>query len=263
MTKKILVVSDFHCGSMVGIMPEKVRMYDPAGQKRIAAPSKDQGKLLKAYMEMVSKVGPVDSVVLNGDLPDGTGKKEQGLGQWSTCIMDQVGAAVDLAKRIRFKGKPDYVVSWGSPYHVERNPCGDALVAEALGVSNNHHGIEVLIQSEGKNIHVSHKVGVSIAAYKSTAIMREISNDLLTALDKHFTCALILRAHCHYSVSVEYGGHWGITSPCWQFRTPYMSTLGIGLQPHIGYVVLEIAKDGIHFDKKLYDVPSPIQKVTV
>ena len=259
---KILIVSDTHVGSMSGLMPPKVKLYHPAGEKAFAVATTNQLKLYKAWEQMVDDVGGVDMVFHLGDVVDGKQPKEEGMGLWSTRIKDQVDAAVQLLKMVKFRGKPEYVLAEGTPYHTDRNPNADRLVAEELGCGGNHYGPEVRIDIDGYKIHMAHKIGVSTAAYRSTAMNRELVMDQMTASLKGTTYDLILRGHCHYYVEVGGFRARGRTVPCWQFRTSYMAALGLGVQPELGYLVLS-DEEGGGWTIEAHQIPltSPIREV--
>ena len=135
------------------------------------------------------------------------------------------------------------------------------LTAEELGLGMLHYGPEILLEVEGKRIHISHRIGVSTSMYRATALSREKVMDLMTKDIKKYKSDLLLRGHAHYYYQIRDIHGSALICPCWQYRTDYMASIGIALQPEIGYIYLEVAKDGIYIEPHVYPIASPIRRV--
>ena len=102
-------------------------------------------------------------------------------------------------------------------------------------------------------IHCSHAIGVSMAspAYRTTPIAREMM--LATINEKEYgKYDLIARGHAHYYVRVSFGGSNGIVCPCWKGRDAFASRRSLAMLPHLGYVLLNVNKDGIQIEPHVF-----------
>ena len=234
--KRILIVSDMHVGSRVSVMPDEV--YIDESERKMRLESNDiQKKIYRKWEEMCDSVGHVDAVINLGDTVDGTNRKSQGVGLWTTDIGLQIEVAKDLLGRIKSNR---YFGVQGSYYHVGDNTSSDKSVIEGLG------GIfsdELAIVADGKRIHASHDVGVSSSgfAYRTTPIAQQMMLSSLNNEYKNFSC--ILRGHAHYAVKVEFPHHMGLICPCWKGRDEYVARKSLAFLPHLGYTVLNIGDE--------------------
>ena len=245
--KRILIVSDLHAGSSAGLMPERIVDRDGV----LHTPSPGQKYLLKLWKELLHKVGSVDIMVINGDACDGTNRRGSGIGEWTSDIHLQAKTAAELCKMFD-AGK--YLITQGSPYHVAENPCADALTADALG-GEFAPEFALKLKDEGVRLHFSHKIGVSTSSwqYRTTPIARELVSALLNEKE-YGKFHGIIRSHAHYYCGVEFGSHFGIITPCWQLRTPFMVAGGLAMLPKIGAIVLDIDKGDVAKERYLWSI---------
>lgn len=257
---RILIVSDLHTGSTAGIMPPVVKEETSDGNIIEHHASKTQKRLFGLWKDLVHKVGAVDVMVINGDSCDGPNKKGTGANCWTTNLDIQAQTAADLCKMFKTK---KYIVTQGSGYHVGENISLDELVAQKLG---GDFGIELALNLEKEKIrlHFSHQIGVSQSSwqYRTTPIARELVSALLheNSYEKFHG---VIRSHAHYYCGVEFGSHFGIITPCWQLRTPYMVGKGLALLPKIGAVVLDVSDGEVAKERYLWDVECPMKEVKV
>jgi len=239
---RVLVISDLHVGSRYAVMPQRWQGFTALKHQRF---------LFRKWREMVKKVGHVDAVVVNGDTVDGKQKGSQGKDLWTSDVDEQIEAAIDLVKMIKF----DRIhVTYGTPYHTEENLNADEVFAKRIGASL--HGWEIQGKMENGIVHFSHQITVSTSAwqYRTTPLAKELVAALLND-DVFPKYRVIVRSHAHYFCYVGFSKNFAIVTPCWQLRTPYMIRKGLSLVPKLGYVLLVDEKDGISFVADTFDVP--------
>jgi hypothetical protein len=226
-------------------MPDKVVKEDETE----ARPNPGQKRLFRLWKEVVHKVGSVDIMVINGDAVDGPNKRGMGIGAWTTDLGLQAQTAADLCKMFEVK---KYIVTQGSGYHVAENLSADAHVAQLLGAD---FGTEIALnlKEEKIRLHFSHQIGVSQASwqYRTTPIARELVSALLNEKE-YGKFHGVIRSHAHYYCGVEFGSHFGLITPCWQLRTPYMTAKGLALLPKLGAIVLDVDKGDVAKERYLY-----------
>jgi hypothetical protein len=89
--KRVLTVSDFHCGSEPGLTPP------PWQQTELG------GELWEAFEEMIEPIRPIDILVGNGDLIDGKSYRTGGTDVITTDRVEQVEMAVEVVNFIDAK----------------------------------------------------------------------------------------------------------------------------------------------------------------
>jgi hypothetical protein len=221
---KILLISDLHCGSLYAI---KHPNYGDL--------TNEQKYIFNEWQEMIKREGKIDYLYIGGDIVDGIGRAEDGKYEWTTDISKQIDCAIDLVNMIDYD---KLLVVYGTPYHVDEGLNADEEFAKRIGA--NAMGWELNFKPQGFNdiFHMAHKVGVSAGYYRTTPIAKELVYALLNEKELHKYTGII-RSHAHYFVSVSFTSHFGLITPCWQTRTPYLTSKGLGIIPKLGYVVLE------------------------
>jgi len=230
---KILVISDLHVGSEYALMPNKWKNITPLD---------DQKQILKKWNEMCKNEKHNDYLIINGDVTDGTQSMNEGK---ELCISDtseQVDAAIDLVKQIDYD---KLLVTYGTFYHTKENPNLDQQFAKQIDA--NSHGYEINFQPKGTKdiMHLSHQISVSTSSwqYRTTPLAKELVAALLNEKEL-YKYKSIIRSHAHYYCYVAFSKSFGLITPCWQTRTPYMIRKGLSLIPKMGYVTITIEDDG-------------------
>jgi len=111
--KRILIVSDLHCGHRVGLTP-------PGWQYAEGSEWRDKWRAIQAeawnwWKTTIRRLGPFYAVFAIGDLIDGPGKKSGGTEQLSTDRHEQVDMAIAA---LRITKATRWAFAWGTPYHV-------------------------------------------------------------------------------------------------------------------------------------------------
>jgi hypothetical protein len=206
--KKILVISDLHCGHMVGLTPpdwwRPERTYE----------GKVQRALWGAYVDMLRDVGRVDCLVVNGDAIDGRGKKSGGTEQIEPDRLEQVAMAEQC---IAVTKAPSVRLTYGTAYHVsEDGEDIESVLAKNVGAVDI--GSHTWLDAEGVVIDCRHHCGSSgIPHGRGTQPARErLWNVLWSDKGQCPRAQVIIRSHVHYHSYVG-GSDWvAMTTPALQ-----------------------------------------------
>jgi Icc-related predicted phosphoesterase len=201
--KRVLVLSDFHCGSIVGLTPPKY----------FNCHSDIQKILWDFYIEKLKIIGPVDLCVLVGDLVDGRGKKgtRQHL---TTDLKEQTEIAIATLEQVKTK-KFSFVR--GTPFHVEDNMECEDLIAE-------HFDAEIAderkIDVNGCIIHCKHTTGKGSTPYGSvTSLQAGAINKLLAdCVASKIPADIFIRGHAHEYICLERALYTAIVLPALQMK---------------------------------------------
>ena len=225
---RILVVSDLHVGSRYGLMPKQWGDV-------LANPI--QREILKKWDEMCKREREIDYLIVNGDAVDGTSPAEEGKYQSISDTDEQVNAAAELVSNINCD---KILVTYGSKYHTKENPNLDEAFAKEVGASKHDYEISFQPKTLDDVFHLAHNIGISFSSwvYRTTPIAKELVAALLNEKELHsYKC--VIRSHAHYYCMVSFTSNFGLITPCWQTRTPYMVKKGLSMIPKLGYVLLE------------------------
>lgn len=208
MAKNVVVVSDLHCGSVVGLTSPGWERGDYANE---------QVALWEAYTKIIDRFkkvfGEVDICICNGDALDGKSSRWGGTDTIEPRILRQIDMATEALDYIKAK---NYVFTRGTPYHVGVEEDYEDSLAKNLGGRIKDHAY---LDIERVTFSVKHRVGSSTIPHgRQTAIARERLWDFLWAEEKeqHERSQIILRSHVHYFAFAG-GDNWlGLTTPALQ-----------------------------------------------
>lgn len=194
--KRVVVVSDLHCGHFVGLTP-------PAWQLRMNGHSGKRDKLYgiqreiwQWYEEIIESLQPIYLLVCNGDAIDGKGTRSGGTEQLTTDLEEQSKMAEVALKQAKAK---NVLLTYGTGYHA--SPEGEdwenilAKNLDALKIGS-HEWVDI----EGIVMDFKHHIGTSqIPHGRHTAVARDRLHNLLWAEKELQPAAqIICRSHVHY-----------------------------------------------------------------
>lgn len=185
--KRVVAVSDMHCGSIFGLTPPG--MWHPA--KNI---KKMQRELWGFYEREAKALGKVDAVLAIGDLIDGKGLRQGGLETFESDMMAQAKIAAQCLGVFDAK---QFVICAGTPYHSGQEEDFEQITADILGASFGGHE---WAEAYGVVFDLKHKIGSSAVPHgRHTAMARErLWNQLWALRDGAPKADILLRAHVHY-----------------------------------------------------------------
>jgi hypothetical protein len=259
---KALFLADLHVGSRVS-----VSIPDVGGSfgRDTYAPIR---KRLFSKWEEASKGewGNPDILIVDADLIEGQNIKEHGHGLTTTDIDEQCDEACELIDM--WKAKKLFILR-GSDYHVNVGSTGlssEEHIARKLGAEKYPHskdssGYHYYITIDQITFHVAHHVECSrVFHYKSTPVAKEMLfaklNDQLRHEMGKYKTNVVIRAHAHSFIAVEYAVSLGMVLPCWKALDSHMLKRGsIAMSPDIGYVGFDVRGDSYRWEKHLYKLP--------
>jgi len=199
-TKRIGVVSDFHCGHRVGLTPPGfIHETDDPREQKWAELRKAQWEW---YAAKIRQLQPIDALFVMGDCVDGASKKADGRDVVFPKEADQIDMAELCIIQVR---APKISMVFGTRYHVRDN---ESVVAGRLGGKcklGSHEWVDV----NGVVFDLKHKVGSSSIPHgRATALKRaELWNALWAMAGRQPRGDVILRGHVHYCEDT--GKHYG------------------------------------------------------
>ncbi|MEM3075190.1 MAG: hypothetical protein QW727_04590 [Candidatus Pacearchaeota archaeon] len=268
----IVVISDLHVGSIYGLCGDRV-VLDGGGIYRPNKIQKEIFKIWNGFWEFVNdETSNSDGfdIVINGDLIEGYHHDIKCI--WSSNIADQISAFVDLFyeifknnKNLKSKLKDIHIVR-GTESHAGKSCEFEEILRKILNekFSKNENTVKIseyeLFLKFGKSetlCHFSHHTSNFSSRFgEVNSILKEIDSLLLDSIRWNKVKLIpkfIIRSHCHKSCGVEIPMEnvncknekynksiVGITTPCWQAKTPYIYKLAIGKnqRSHIGGTIL-------------------------
>ena len=227
MSKRLLMVSDLHCGHRVGLSHPDFGL------------NKHQAKLFARWSDMCSKVGKVDGVLVCGDSSEGPNRKNNGLGCWTTDALEQIDVGVKLLKMI---DADMYYTLMGSHYHIMNgNLNSDQLLARFL---NGRYEPDQVIRLNQRRIHAAHKAPVGQGEDRKPNASGRLIGNMLMNQQANGIFDVEVRGHVHYYSHTQTIAGQVIILPGWKFRDEFIASLGTNaLIADIGWVLLEVSDD--------------------
>lgn len=195
MKKRIVVLSDLHCGHGVGLTPLKYRNV-PAGMRDDKKEKllRKQAELWQWFDATIKKYREADLLVVNGDAVDGQGKRSGGTEQITVDRHNQVNIATTCVKHLMPK---KVLMTYGTGYHTGDDEDWEDLVADQVGAEIGAHK---WVDVNGKIFDFKHHIGSSgIPHGRHTAVAKERMWNLMWAIRKEAPRAdIVVRSHIHY-----------------------------------------------------------------
>ena len=202
-SKRVLVLSDLHCGNTFGLTPPKYYNHN----KEI------QEVGWKFYQENIKALGKIDLLILNGDLIDGPGKRDSRQ-HLTTDIREQIDIAIECLKIVPAKQK---VFIRGTCYHVMTDRENEDDIAR-------HFDSEIYdskkIDVNGCILHCKHTTGKGGSVYGSTTPLQSgAAVQMLTDIAyDNIAADIFIRSHIHELIIVKRTPFSLIANPGLQFK---------------------------------------------
>lgn len=241
--KRILCVSDLHCGSIYSPMPSEV--WIEKGDERtsnVITANPLQESLYNWFLEGRDYAGRVDACFVLGDSIDGPNRKSTGFELWTSNLHQQCKTAADILSMIKTS---EYFGVQGSTYHVSENTSSDLAVMEIL---KGKFGSDLVVEIGEKRCYLWHEV-----AYSSSPISKATAgnaNIVGAKMNEEFfgKFDILLAGHTHeYREVRDIHGHF-INVPGWKARDAYIAKKGLrgGGATMVGFILLTITDESIH-----------------
>jgi len=186
--KRLLVISDLHCGHRAGLTP-------PEWQYSDGKFAEIQKAMWTWYAEMIDGMKPIDVLVVNGDAVDGRGEASGGTELLSSDRKEQCEMARVCIDRV---GAEKIYMVYGTAYHTGKEEDWEAVLSEMVAAAGIHSHLWLKI--EDVTFDFKHKVSGSVIPHgRHTGPARDKLWNLLWAeKDLQPKADVLVRSHVHY-----------------------------------------------------------------
>lgn len=253
--RTIVLISDLHCGSLLGLCPDRGITLDGGGHYE---PNQVQQKIWSYWQEFWSEWVPRETedepfvLVVNGDVIDGQPHGSKAL--ITANMATQARIAREVLEPAVAMAAATYMTR-GTEAHVGKSAEDEERLGRELGVVPDDDGHytrdELWIELAGHLGHVTHHIATASSwMYESTAPWREVVLSLEAAVR---TCQAppqwIARGHRHREFTGRTYTHDGrvlvVVTPGWQAKTPYVyRTVARNEFPQFGGSIVRVSNKG-------------------
>jgi hypothetical protein len=234
----LVVVSDLHCGSTVGLMPPDSE--NMAGNTLGFGKNVHQAWLWECWQDAQAKVSKLlgndpFALLCNGDATEGIHHRSPEV--VASLIENHVAMAAEALKPWAAKATKTYIVR-GTECHTHNV---ESYLARQLGAETGEARDKWLLEINGTMIDATHHIGVTSRAYlEATAMSITMGNARINSVRSgHPPAQVYLRAHRHCGgVFSDGSGLLGITGG-WQFLTRHAAKVVPDAIPRPSVLVLD------------------------
>jgi hypothetical protein len=259
--QRVVVLSDLHVGSTVGLWPGE----HPIEGGGLYKANKYQQWLLECWQQMVDELAhmrPRPVVVLNGDEIQGVNMRD---GQLITNKIDiQVEAALRLLEPVRRAARAMYLVR-GTEWHVGKaaehvETLGRLLNTKRDPGSGQWSWWELYLDLGGPVVQLAHHISAgSVPWYEATIPLRDtlmLLAELMRFVPERPNVRCVIRSHRHRFIAVHAPPdlHIAVT-PAWQLRTAFVMKKAGTMLPQIGYVIVDWDGVDVMIKPRIYPLP--------
>lgn len=206
--KRVVAMGDMHAGHKWALVPPEYQTYK---EKSV------QSKLWKWFAAKARSIGPVDVLILTGDMIDGDGAKNGGVELITPDCFEQAAIAIRCAEMLHPKAVQ---VVAGTPYHVGQREQFEQIIA-------NHFNAPFVLDLDcyigPYRFDVRHHTGNSGVPYsRGSAARKELMWRLIdSAIDGENKPDVLIRSHVHYFTAIQDSMGLTFTTPCLQLNSAY------------------------------------------
>jgi hypothetical protein len=235
------IVGDLHCGSRFGLLPPSYWNEHT---------EENQKWLWKQWRALIKMWPPLDLLVLNGDLIDGTQHRSDGVTLVSTSLGVQTDIAIECLRNLVARAKK-VVRTQGTAYHESFHGPLEKL-DEVFSIKKPKTQLRCTVRdiplSGNCTLNVKHKPEGEGTLYRLTSVDREglwaTAAEVVHNLPK---ADIVVRSHLHSWAHGESMGKdiWGI--PGFALQSPYeLQKKYYRWQPSIGALLIQHHKLGLN-----------------
>jgi len=220
--KRMVIVSDFHCGHEYGLTPPDWWARDDSNAKSVSKAGAFQRELWQFYSDTIKSLQPIDILVVNGDCIEGKGQGSGGIELITADRNEQVRMACKIIKLAKAK---KVRILYGTRYHVGKEEDFESPLVDLVGGDAEIHGHD-FFDINGLVFDIKHKLtGSTVPHGRITSMARaRLWNVIWNSEHQRQPKAdILIRSHVHYH---QFGG-----GPSWlSMTTPalcYNSSFGI------------------------------------
>jgi len=263
--RRIIAVSDMHCGSRAGLTPPNY-WGNPKNEfdKKWVAMQREQWNW---YVKTINELKPFDVAIFMGDLVDGKATKSNGRDVIRKERREQVTMAIDCINELKC---PNKTFVNGTRYHTEDDWEWD--IAEHYRVEGDrvkqgaHEWVEIECK-KGDNVifDCKHHIGSSqIPHGRATAIMRDgLWNQIWADIDMQPRGQFLLRGHAHFFLAVKQYGVWHLRVPALQGMGSEFGGERCSGTVDYGLIYFDVYEDGhVEWEERLASIKAHKAKTT-
>lgn len=236
--KRVLVISDTHCGHNVGLTPPEWWTDSKANAKA----AKVQREMWRFYSEAVKELMPIDILIENGDAIDGKGTRSGGSELITADRNEQCRMAAECINYV----KADKVVMlYGTAYHTGNDEDLEEVIASQVNNKvklGSHEWLDV----NGKIFDCKHFIGPSKHShlrYNQLAIEVKQNRDWFIK-GRQPKGDIFIRSHVHYHTSAKDEDWLAMTTPALQgYGSKFGARICSGIVD-IGLIYFDVSEKG-------------------
>lgn len=249
--KRIVVISDTHCGHLSGLTPPAWQITNEQSLKF----SSLQSEMWNWYKKTLKALQPIDILFHLGDNIDGRGEKSGGT---ELITSDQFGQCAMAVRCIKEANAKKVVMVYGTPYHVSAG-YQDFEMMIAHDVNAKISGYEE-VDVNGTIFSLRHKIGNSTVPHgKGTALAKQwLWNRLWSEQNLKNRCDVFLRGHVHNFNYIGNNDFLAMSLPALEWSTKFGSRQCDGIVG-LGIMHFDVTKGG--YTWQLHEAKLKSQKV--
>jgi len=259
--RRVVVISDTHCGARSAICPKEMipkRIINPKNQLDIQQNKfiEIQNEIWKWYIKTINCLQPVDILFHLGDCIDGKGEKSGGTELITTDRNRQCDIAIRCIEVIKAK---KIIMCYGTGYHTGNTEDFEDIIANQIGAKiGSHEWCDV----NGVLFDLKHHIGSSSVPYsRGTAIAKDkLWNDIWAEKKLQPKSDILLRGHTHYDYFVGTSEWSAMYCPGMEWSTKFGCRRCSG-DVSIGLMVFDISPSG-QYEWQYKMAKLPVMKTT-
>lgn len=245
-SKRVVVVSDLHCGHIVGLTPPTWdAMREEVGAEYLEKAYRQRRHIWDFYAKTLKELRPIDVLICNGDAIDGSGERVAGREMLIPDKNEQAKMAAQCLQEARAKS---YLLTYGTGYHTGKDVDFEKLVAQHLDAMKVESVGHLLVNNVA--FQYRHYIsGSQVPHTRATAIAREqLWNALWEARGEYPKADVILRSHVHYFRYTGDGDWLGIVTPGLQGYGSIFGARTFSGLVDIGVIYFDVPAKGKNYD---------------
>ena len=230
--KKIIILSDLHCGHIVGLTP-------PKWQVNMSEYYKEQKSCFNFFKTEIEKLGKIDVTIVNGDAIEGKGERSGGTELIVSDRKQQVEIAEECLSLINTK---KIYFTYGTPSHVGKEEDWEKVLSDNMGGEIKNI---LSIQIDEIKFNIRHHIGSSTVPHgRFTPIARERVWDMLKEdYEGREKSDILIRSHVHYFTYCGDEKGLGITTPALQGKGSKYGGRVCSGTTSFGFIYMEVDGD--------------------
>jgi hypothetical protein len=236
--KRIVVLSDMHCGHNLGLTPEvyQYKLDNPTFYKQAHL----QRELWNWYKKDIQTMGKkCDYLVVNGDAIDGDAKKNNGVELISTDRSVQAAIAAECINEWEYEKL--FIVA-GTGYHTGSAEDWESYLADQLG---GHFKENLFLEVNNVRFNFVHHISTGrVEQNRVSAALRSALFQEMESYRRGYDAPdFIVRSHAHIYTYGELASVRAMITPALQINSSYGVRRCEG-HTDLGYVIIDVYEDG-------------------